>query len=101
LFGGAVQGTPTVVLSHYIDRAKVREYEAKKSQAEQLVERAAEEQSPVVADAIEAQAEKLNNEADAIAQEQNEVGENALPETVEAIESGNAELDELEAALNK
>ncbi len=98
-FGGMTQGTATTILSHYIDRAKVKEYEAKKAQAQQLQEQALEAPSQVVAEAIENEAEKINEEADAIAEQQNVIGQNANPETVQQIEEGNAQIDELEAAL--
>jgi hypothetical protein len=100
-FGGLTQGTATTTLTHYIDRAKTREYESKKSQAAQLAERAAVERNPVVAEAIEAQAEKIETEAGKIAVEQNKIGATLPLEVLTKIEVLNSEIDELEVSLNE
>ena len=100
-FGGLTQGTATTTLTHYIDRAKTREYESKKSQAAQLAERAAVERNPVVAEAIEAQAEKIETEAEKIAVEQNKIGATLPLEVLTKIEVLNSEIDELEVSLNE
>jgi hypothetical protein len=99
LFGGVTQGTATTTVSHYIDRSKLKEAEAAKAKAQTLQEQALEAESPVVAEAIEKEAEKLNDWADQTIEWNNEIGANASPEIVAQIEETNAQIDELEAAL--
>jgi len=98
-FGGLTQGTATVTATHYIDRANLRKAEELKAKAQSLQEQALEAESPVVAEAIEAQAEKINDESDALIEANNEIGQNAPPEVVAAIEDKNDQIDELEVAL--
>lgn len=99
LFGGATQGTLTTTISHYIDRAKLKEAEAAKAKAAELAEQALNAPSQVVADAIEREAEKLNDWADEIIEWNNEIGANADPEIIAEIESNNDKIDELEATI--
>ena len=99
LFGGITQGGVTTTISHYVDRVKLKEAEAAKAKATELAEQALNAPSQVVADAIEREAEKLNDLADGIIEKNNEIGANAPVEITSQIEENNNKIDELEASI--
>ena len=99
LAGAATQGTLVTAIQHVVDKAEVKKHEELKAKANQLVDMSLQQESPVVAEALEAKAEKLNDEADKIAEKQNEIGSNASPETMAALDEQHRKLDELTASL--
>lgn len=101
LFGGITQGGVTTTISHYVDRVKLKEAEAAKAKATELAEQALNAPSQVVADAIEREAEKLNDLADEIIEKNNEIGANAPVEITSQIEENNNKIDELEASISE
>lgn len=99
LFGGITQGTGTVVLKHAIDNKQIAKAEEQKAKSVQMMDEAAHQQDPVVAQTMEEQAQKLHSDADAIIEQQNEIGDNASPETVDKIKENNAKIEDLNQAL--
>jgi hypothetical protein len=99
LFGGATQGTLTTTASHYIDRVNLKKAEAEKAKAADLAEKAAQAPNQVAADAIHREAEKLNDSANEIIENNNKIGANAPAEVVSQIEDNNKKIDELESTI--
>lgn len=98
-FGAGTQGTTIVTAKHYIDKSKIQEAQVKKEQAASMVDESAHQEDPIVAQTLEDHAAKLNKEADEVITKQNEIGDNAKPETVEQINDNNAKIDGIEKAL--
>lgn len=98
LFGGGTQGAAMTTLNHVIDKKQAAKYEENKAKADDLMQQALNAESPAVSTALELRAEKLNTEANKIAEEQNQIGEFANKDLVTEIKKRNAELVELEAA---
>lgn len=85
LFGAGIQGTAPVVIKHNIDMNAAAKSEGLKAQANDLMEEAINQQDPNIAEVLEAKAEKLNDESNTIINEVNKIGDNAKPETVQAL----------------
>ena len=99
LVGGSTQGSVATTAQHYIDKAAFEKVQQLRDKASAIMDESLHQESPIAAQALENHAEQINNEADAIQQENQSIIDNAKPATIEEIENIFTEKDKLLTSL--